>query len=170
MKTVLGGGAQTPLALPYPFRTWPGSGTWAERDKREVRNFVFWAVYARAILGSWHKQSLNKNNIREKHLFPRWHHFQFGFLFYPHGTFFMVTPRSVWPIVVRLLCRCFSTSDITVKYLCSSVRCLRGGSFPTQRHHYIPCPCRFIIERNNLFLVVTDCERVNQTIAIDRGM
>ena len=47
--------AQTPLALPYPFRTWPGSGTWAERDKREVRNFfVFSAVYARAILGSWH--------------------------------------------------------------------------------------------------------------------
>ena len=31
----LRGAAQTPLALPYPFRTWPGSGTWTERDKRE---------------------------------------------------------------------------------------------------------------------------------------
>ena len=35
----LRGAAQTLLALPYPFRTWPGSGTWAERDKREVRKF-----------------------------------------------------------------------------------------------------------------------------------
>ena len=26
----LRGAAQTPLALPYPFRIWPGSGTWAE--------------------------------------------------------------------------------------------------------------------------------------------
>ena len=42
----------------------------------------------------------------------------------------MVTPRSVWPIVVRLLCRCFSISDFTVKYLRSSVRCLRGGGVP----------------------------------------
>ena len=32
----------------------------------------------------------------------------FGFLFRPHGTFFIVTPRSVWPFAVRLLCRCFS--------------------------------------------------------------
>ena len=36
----LRGTAQTPLALPYPFRTWPGSGTWAERDKREVRKIL----------------------------------------------------------------------------------------------------------------------------------
>ena len=35
------GAAETPLALPYPFRTWLGSGTWAERGKREVRNFSF---------------------------------------------------------------------------------------------------------------------------------
>ena len=40
----------------------------------------------------------------EEHLFPSWHHFQIGFLFRPQHTFFMVTPRSVWPIVhiVRL--------------------------------------------------------------------
>ena len=57
----LRGAALTPLALPYPFRTWIISSTWAERDKLEVRKFVvFWAVYARAILGSWHLQSLNK--------------------------------------------------------------------------------------------------------------
>ena len=41
----LRGAAQTPLALPYPFRTWPGSGTWAERHKREVRNFLFFGRY-----------------------------------------------------------------------------------------------------------------------------
>ena len=39
-----------------------------------------------------------------KRLFPSWHHFQIGFLFRSHHTFFMVTPRSVWSIVhiVRL--------------------------------------------------------------------
>ena len=37
----LRGAAQTPLALPYQFRTWPGSGTWAERDKRELRKFLY---------------------------------------------------------------------------------------------------------------------------------
>ena len=40
---------------------------------------------------------------RRKHmgnyLFPSWPHFQIGFIFRPHHTFFMVTPRSVWPIV-----------------------------------------------------------------------
>ena len=45
---------------------------------------------------------------RKKHtgkpLFPSWHHFQIGFLFRPHRTFFMVTPRSIRTIVriVRL--------------------------------------------------------------------
>ena len=39
----LRGAAPIPLALPYPFRTWSGSGMGAERDKREVtKNFVFW--------------------------------------------------------------------------------------------------------------------------------
>ena len=41
----LRGAAQTPLALPYPFRTWPGSGTWAERDKREVRKILYFGWY-----------------------------------------------------------------------------------------------------------------------------
>ena len=41
----LRGAAQTPLALPCPFRTWPGSGTWAERDKQEVRNFLYFGRY-----------------------------------------------------------------------------------------------------------------------------
>ena len=39
----LRGAAQTPLALPYPFRTWPGSGTWAEGDK--VRKFLYSGRY-----------------------------------------------------------------------------------------------------------------------------
>ena len=41
----LQGASQTPLALPYPFRTWPGSGTWAERDKREVRKILYFGRY-----------------------------------------------------------------------------------------------------------------------------
>ena len=35
----------------------------------------------------------------------------------------MVTLRSVWPIVVRLLCRCFSMSGFTVK----DVKLIGGG-------------------------------------------
>ena len=50
----LRGAAQTPLALPYPFRTSTWTRIEAEGDKREGSFFfVFWAVYARAILGSW---------------------------------------------------------------------------------------------------------------------
>ena len=57
--------AQTPLALPNPFRTWPGSGAWAEQDKRKVHTFLFFGrVYARAILGSWHNYAeLERKNI-----------------------------------------------------------------------------------------------------------
>ena len=65
------GAAKTSLALPYPFRTWPGSGTWAERDKREVRKFCILGGI-RATLGSWHMQSLNEKNIWENI------YFQFG--------------------------------------------------------------------------------------------
>ena len=41
----LRGAAPTPLALPYPFRTWPGSGTWEDRDEREVRKFLYVGRY-----------------------------------------------------------------------------------------------------------------------------
>ena len=112
--------------------------------------FVFWAVYARRILGSWHMQSLNEKTyakifISKLASFPNW------LLISSPPSFFMATPRSVSPIVVRLLCRCFSISDFTGKYLCLSVRCLRGVPFLTQRHHYTQCSCRFfILERYNL--------------------
>ena len=142
----LRGAAQTSLALPYPFRTWPGSGTWAERDKREVSKILDFGWYTPELfldLGmcrAWTKKAYQVWQGMGKRLFPSWHRFQNGFLFRPHHTFFMVTPRSGWPIVVRLLCRCFSISDFTVKYLCSSVRCLRGGPFSTGRYHYAQCP------------------------------
>ena len=103
----LRGAAQTPLPLPCPFRIWPGSGTWAERDKREVRNFfVFWVAYARAIIGSWHiraelerkKHTYGKTYISKLASFPNW------LLISSPPHVFMVTPRSVWPImhIVRL--------------------------------------------------------------------
>ena len=37
----LRGAAPMPLGLPYPFRTWPGSGMGAERDKREVAKILY---------------------------------------------------------------------------------------------------------------------------------
>ena len=89
--------AQTPLALPYPFRTWPRSGTWAERDKREVRKKLCFGWYTPELLldlGIYIE--LERKHIHTgQYLFPSWHHFQIGFLFRPHHTFFMVTPRSV---------------------------------------------------------------------------
>ena len=36
----LRGAAPTPPAVPYPFRTWPGSGMGAEGDKREVAKML----------------------------------------------------------------------------------------------------------------------------------
>ena len=33
---------------------------WGLSETRSAKFFVFWAVYARAILGSWHMQSLNE--------------------------------------------------------------------------------------------------------------
>ena len=80
----LRGAPQTPLALPYPFRTWPGSGTWAERDKREVR--IFGGIRPRY---SWilSYAELERKNHTAKHLLPSWHKFQIGFIFRPHHTF-----------------------------------------------------------------------------------
>ena len=66
------GSAQSPLALPYPFRIWPGSGTWAERNKRKVRNFLYFGRYTPELfleLGIF-LQSLNKKNTNMgKHFF-----------------------------------------------------------------------------------------------------
>ena len=72
------GAAQTPLALPYPFRTWPGSGTWAERDKREVRKFLYFGQYTPELflnLGiisrAWTK-TYGKIFISKLASFPNW--------------------------------------------------------------------------------------------------
>ena len=173
-KHCLRGAAQTPLALPYPFRTWPGSGTWAERDKREVRKILYFGRYTPelfldlGICRAWRNKTYIWQNI----------FFQVGAIsklasyFVPHHTFFMVTPRSVWFIVVRLLCSCFLISDFTVKYLCSSLRCLRGGPFPTQRHPYTQCVgWFFILAINNLLLCGHRLwDRESQTVTIDQGI
>ena len=70
----LRGTAQTPLALPYPFRTWPGSGTWDERDKREVHNFLYFGrCTPELFFGSGHIYAeLERKNIlgMGKHSFP----------------------------------------------------------------------------------------------------
>ena len=46
----LRGAAPSSLALPYPFRTWPGTGMGADRDKREVRKILYFEQYSGAIL------------------------------------------------------------------------------------------------------------------------
>ena len=123
----LRGAAQMPLALPYPLRTWPRSGTWAERDKREVRIFLYFGRYTPQLF--LQMQSLNERNygktlISKLASFPNW------LLISSPQHDVMVTPRSVWPIVLRLLFRCFSISDFTVESLCSSVVFVGGRSPP----------------------------------------
>ena len=46
---------------------------------------------------------LEQRNHMGKHVYPRWHNFKIGFLFSPHHNFFIVTPRSVWPVVVHIV-------------------------------------------------------------------
>ena len=169
-----GDGSNAPRpAASVPHLAGIGYVGWA-RQARSALFFVFWAVYARAMLGSWHicAELERKRRIYGKTCISKWASFVNWLLISSPPHFFMVTPRSVWPIVVRLLCRCFSISDFTVKYLCSNVRCLRGGSFPTQRHHYTQCPCRFFVLEiyNLLFCGDRLWHRVNQTIAINQGM
>ena len=140
----LRGAAQTPLPLPYPFRLWPGSGTWAERDKREVRDFLYFGRYTPELfldLGIY-MQSLNEKTYiyMEKHLFPSWHNFQIGFLFRPHHTFSWSHLEAFGLLCTLhdwLLCRCSSILDFKVKYLSLFERSLssRGAvSYPTSLH------------------------------------
>ena len=72
------------LKRPSPCRTHSAPGRDRVRGLSETiekcAKFFIWAVYARAIIGSWHMQSLNEKNIWENILFPSWHHFQINWL------------------------------------------------------------------------------------------
>ena len=101
---------KTPLTLPYPFRFWPGSGTWAERDKREVRKILYFRRYTPELFldlgiyqGIHEELERKKRKYGGKHLFPSWHNPNRRLISSP-PHFFMVTPGSVRPIVyiVRL--------------------------------------------------------------------
>ena len=160
-----GGGSHAPRpAVSVPHLAGIGYVGWA-RQARSAQNFVFWAVYARVILGSWHVQSLNKKTYKE------WEniYFQVGMIS-KLASYFIPTTLFSWSHLEAfallcasydwLLCRCFSIPDFKVKYLCSSVRCLRGGPFPTQQHYNPECPWWFFtLERYNYYnFEVTDSE------------
>ena len=85
----LRGAAQTPLALPYPFRTWPGSGTWAERDRREVRNFLYLGGTRPSYSWILAYAELRRKTHMGKHLFPSWHHFQILASYFVPTTLFL---------------------------------------------------------------------------------
>ena len=66
--------------------------------------FQIFLAYARAILGSWCVQSLDDQNTWEN----IYSHVctiskPIGFFSRPHTTGSMITPRSVWPIVVHIV-------------------------------------------------------------------
>ena len=65
MKHVLEGRLKRPS--PSRIRSAPGRDQvrGLSETNEKCANFVIWAVYARAVLGSWHMQSLNEINIRE---------------------------------------------------------------------------------------------------------
>ena len=74
----LRGAAHTLLALPYPSRTWPGSGTWAEQDKREVRKFLYFGRYTPELFldTAYVELSMEIKKHMRKHFklasFPNW--------------------------------------------------------------------------------------------------
>ena len=189
-----GGGSNAPCQ-PYPFRTRPGSGTLAERDKREVRNFFNFGRYTPELfldLGisrAWTKKTCGK------HVFPSWHHFQIGFILRFH-TLFSWSHLEAFGLLCKsydwLLCRCFWISDVKVNYLCSSAfffffilrwmgkKKLKLNTLPRiferslSARRAVPypttslhqCPCWFVIlEIYNLLYGRRLWYRVNQTIA-----
>ena len=99
-----------------------------------------------------------------KHLVPSWHNFQVGFLFRPHHTFFMVTPRSVGPIVhiVRLSVVSYLSDIIFQGQVPLFERSLSSkGAVP---YHYTQCPCWFfILERYKLLDIILWSQTVGQS-------
>ena len=120
------------------------------RQARSEQSFRFWAVFAWANFRARHVQSLNKINIRVvSHSFPSWHHFQVGFSFCPHHTFFMVTPWSVWSIghVVRLtaVSLLFGIVFYGQISLFELFVVFKGGRSLPNNKIYTRCPCWLFI-------------------------
>ena len=73
-STVFGGRLKRPL--PCRIRSAPGRDRvrgLSETSEKCAFFFVFWAVYTRAILGSWHMPSLkNENTFSKLASFPNW--------------------------------------------------------------------------------------------------
>ena len=84
-----GGGSNAPRpAVSVPHLAGIEYVGWA-RQARSAKILVFWAVYARAILGPWHKQSLNENKVRENI------YFQVGVIF-KMSSCLVTTARFSW--------------------------------------------------------------------------
>ena len=99
------GAAPTPLDLPYPFRTstWTWTGPQRTRQAENAFFHVFWAVFVRVVLGSWH---IYNEEIKGQH-------FQNGFIskleskFLPDVAFFMSASNRLpyrIELLPRLLC------------------------------------------------------------------
>ena len=80
-------------------------------------------------------QSLNEKTCV---FFSKLDRFQIGFLFRPLNTFFTVTPLAF-----------YRTTAVSFFFFLIGFhgkiplleRCLQGGPFPTQGHHYTQCLC-----------------------------
>ena len=86
---------------------------WA-RQARSAQNLYFGQYTPELFLDldisrAWTETTYRKTFISKLASFRNW------LLILSPRHFLMVTPRRVWPIVVRLLCRCLSISDFTVK-------------------------------------------------------
>ena len=133
----LRGAAQMALSLPYPFRTWPGSGTWAERNKREVHKFwvFFWAVYPRGlhIHAEFEAKKHGKTLFSKLALFPICLHISSPRHFFPGHTSKRLACDGT--IALSLLV------DLVLHVQIPMFKnCFREGAFPTQRHQYTQCP------------------------------
>ena len=64
-RRLRGAAAPSPLALPYPFRTWPGTGVGAERDKQKVRKKMYCERYSLVIIRIFMYGEVDKNKTWE---------------------------------------------------------------------------------------------------------
>ena len=69
----LRGAAPTPLALPYPFRTWPSTSIGAGGDKREVTTILYHGRQSRVFVRF--STYAEVEQMTHGTTFPNWYHF-----------------------------------------------------------------------------------------------
>ena len=129
------------------------------RQARSAQSFVFWAVYARAIHGYWHMQSLNEKNIWENIYFQVSIISKFWLLISSPKRFFRghTSKRLAYcrTTAMSLLFNIRFHGQIPLFERSLSSR--RGVPYPTTPLHPVSVPILYLLD-TTFYYVVTDCE------------